>query len=94
MMLGSAVGPHWSDTLAGDAGARGHLQVEWACGLEALVSPTTDAQEQPWPVHAKLTNGTVHGVDVVVSAIGVAPNVAWVGGALAVSDRCDDPRLQ
>lgn len=87
MMLGSAVGPHWSDKLSGNGDARGHLQVEWACGLEGLVSPSNDDQEQGWPVHAKLTNGSVHGVDVVVSAIGVTPNVAWVGDALAISDR-------
>ena len=34
-----------------------------------------DLDETPWPVYVELTNGKVFGCDLIVSAIGVTPNV-------------------
>lgn len=31
-----------------------------------------------WPLHVRLTNGSIHGVDFVVSATGVEPLTAWL----------------
>ena len=41
------------------------------------------------PLKVRLTNGAEYEVDVIVSAIGVVPNTAWLDGALQL-----DPQNQ
>jgi hypothetical protein len=62
-----------------------------ACVQDAQVSPPAaqvDASETPaddaeqWPLHVRLSNGAVHGVDFVVSATGVTPSTAWLPAEL------------
>ena len=54
--------------------------------MDASESPAEDAAS--WPVHVRLSNGAVHGVDFVVSATGVAPSTAWLPAELARDPRC------
>ena len=39
-----------------------------------------------WPVYVRLTNGMVYGADLVVSAIGVQPNISWLPQEVAVDE--------
>ena len=47
-----------------------------AAQVDASESPEDDAGQ--WPLHVRLSNGAVHGVDFVVSATGVTPSTAWL----------------
>jgi NAD(P)H-nitrite reductase large subunit len=83
--LGRAVGPEWTESLAAfGASSSAGLQVEYNCEVSALVdasdSPDDDAEQ--WPLHVRLSNGAVHGVDFVVSATGVTPSTAWLPAEL------------
>ena len=40
--------------------------------------PSGPVDEMLWPLYVELTNGTVYGCDLVVSATGVSPNVNGV----------------
>jgi len=48
--------------------------------VDASESAAEDAEQ--WPVHVRLNNGAVHGVDFVVSATGVTPSTAWLPAEL------------
>ena len=39
-----------------------------------------------WPVTVKLSNGKSWGADIVISAIGVKPNVGWLPAAVQRDD--------
>ena len=41
-----------------------------------------EAGQAPWPVQLRLSNGHVHDADLVISAIGVQPNTAWLPKSL------------
>ena len=51
-----------------------------AVQVDASESPDDDAEQ--WPLHVRLSNGAVHGVDFVVSATGVTPSTAWLPAQL------------
>ncbi|KAK9817209.1 hypothetical protein WJX72_011100 [[Myrmecia] bisecta] len=44
-----------------------HLQGQW-----------DPSAAQPWPLHVRLTNGHEYDADLVISAIGVTPELGWV----------------
>ena len=48
--------------------------------MGASEDPAEDAQQ--WPLHVRLSNGAVHGIDFVVSATGVTPSTAWLPAEL------------
>lgn len=61
-----------------------HLTSCAAAGSETL----TFCEEEDWGVYVELTNGTVFGCDLIVSATGVTPSaggVAVTGGKLALA---------
>lgn len=79
--MGHAVGPEWTDSLAAyGVSSPAGLQVEYGCEASALVdagdNPAEDADQ--WPMHVRLSNGHVHGIDFVVSATGVTPSTQWL----------------
>lgn len=70
---GAALGPDWHARwqLQGlDESKARPLRVEYGCEVAHLL-PGDDS----WPAYAELTNGLTLGVDLVVSATGVVPNV-------------------
>lgn len=69
--VGAALGPDWHARweLRGRQAGRA-LRVEYGCEVARLRDG-----DALWPVYAELTNGGEHGVDLVVSATGVVPNV-------------------
>ncbi|KAK9800326.1 hypothetical protein WJX73_002466 [Symbiochloris irregularis] len=89
--FGHAVGPRWSEALSMHAARDGHIVFERNCEVDRLVSAhEAEAQgfsdRQKWPVHVRLTNGKVHGADLVISAIGVLPNVSWLPEEIAIDE--------
>ena len=42
----------------------------------------TGADDKAWPVTVHLSNGKSFGADLVISAIGVRPNVEWLPAAV------------
>lgn len=71
---GAALGPDWHAhwQLRGKSEGR-PLRVEYGCEVRRLLPG-----DEYWPTYAELTNGTVVGADLVVSATGVVPNVEAV----------------
>ena len=45
-------------------------------------TPSGEAGQAPWPVQLCLSNGHMHSADLVISAIGVQPNTAWLPQSL------------
>ncbi|EIE20879.1 FAD/NAD(P)-binding domain-containing protein [Coccomyxa subellipsoidea C-169] len=78
--FGNAVGPRWTSALPSGPSERS-ITVENDCEVERLVTDRGD-----WPVTVKLTNGHSHGADLVVCAIGVAPNADWLPQELERSE--------
>lgn len=79
---GAAAGPGWADALAAAAAGAGR-----AGALDVRLRATVAAVESPgpgdWPLAVTLSTGDVVLADAVVSAVGVAPDTAWLPPTLA-----------
>jgi len=78
----AAAGPGWADALAaaaGGQGRRGALDVR----LFATVSDVASPGPGDWPLTVTLSTGDSFPADAVVSAVGVAPDTAWLPASLA-----------
>lgn len=68
---GPSMGPDWHTNvqLQGTSDAT-KIHVEYGCEVERVI----DSDDGKWNVYVKLTNGSTHACDMVVSTIGVMPN--------------------
>lgn len=84
--FGHAVGPQWTRLLpdiARESYPTDQLILEYGTTLDKVEdSPSGDE----FPAIAKLSSGAEYGVDLVVSAIGVAPNTSWLPPEVAVAE--------
>lgn len=56
------------------------VQIEYQVEVKNILTPEQyrqqhSSEEISWPVYVELSNGKIYGCDLVVSAIGVTPNV-------------------
>lgn len=84
---GSALGPDWAKGHVLQGGTQKNVHIEYSCEVRLLLTPAefkqkclTDAScdfkcGSNWPIYVYLTNDKCFGVDLIVSATGVTPNV-------------------